>query len=210
MTALLTIPGTFLVNMLPRIAELRHTVMKSIRSCQGRLTLVLREQQERLLYMLCGDSDGVAEWMRQLKESKTYDVGDTMNGKLRDLFSADCLTEDEVLDTISRWFGQCGYLADTHTAVGLGVYERYRHTTGDVTPTVVLSTASPYKFPVSVCRAVTGETLTDEEAAVVLMKRTGIAVPDCLNDVMERPVIHRQVIDANRIVSFIKEGLTNL
>ena len=174
------------------------------------MDILVSSNLERLLYMLCGDSDGVAEWMRQLKESKTYDVGDTMNGKLRDLFSADCLTEDEVLGTISRWFGQCGYLADTHTAVGLGVYERYRRTTGDVTPTVVLSTASPYKFPASVCRAVTGETVTDEEAAVVLVKRTGIAVPDCLNDVMERPVLHRQVIDANRIVSFIKEGLTNL
>lgn len=174
------------------------------------MDILVSSNLERLLFMLCGDSGKVAEWMQLLKDERAYSVDDAMRDILQESFSVGWLSEDEVLDTIGHWFRQYGYLADTHTAVGLGVYERYRCKTGDSTPAVVLSTASPYKFPASVCRAVTGEILSDEKATASLMKLSGIAVPDCLNGVMERPVLHRQVIDPCHIVSFIKDGLTNL
>lgn len=39
-----------------------------------------------------------------------------------------------------------GYLADPHTAAGLSAAEQYRRESGEVRPTVALSTASPFKF----------------------------------------------------------------
>ena len=59
-------------------------------------------------------------------------------------------------------FEEYGYLADTHTAVALAVYEDYVAATGDSIPVVIASTASPYKFAKSVYSAIGGEVTNDE------------------------------------------------
>ncbi|MGN1118163.1 MAG: threonine synthase, partial [Acutalibacteraceae bacterium] len=53
-----------------------------------------------------------------------------------------------------------GYLLDTHTAVAVNVYNAYTERTGDSTPTVIASTANPYKFSAAVLGAVSGEDIS--------------------------------------------------
>lgn len=57
------------------------------------------------------------------------------------------VSDDETLVSIRSTFERYGYLADPHTAVGLHAVQRYRHSSGDRSPAVVLGTAHPAKFP---------------------------------------------------------------
>ena len=54
---------------------------------------------------------------------------------------------------INRIYKKYNYLIDTHTAVAFDVLEQYRTETGDQTPALVVSTASPFKFCDSVLQA---------------------------------------------------------
>jgi len=167
------------------------------------MDILVSSNLERLLWMQTEDGGKVAEWMEALRTEGRYKIDDeTLEKNLR-LFSAGWQTEEEILGSISKWYQQFGYLADTHTAVALGVYERYRRKTCDTTPSIVISTASPYKFPESVCKALTGKLLEEEEACMKINEITGIAVPRCLQDIMKRPVIHKSVIDRKDIVTYI-------
>ena len=196
------------------------------------MDILVSSNLERLLYLLSGDasvelrSSSVAtrqssnefdsalaapsvvrNLMAQLRDKGRYQVDGVLLGRIRSLFSAGWLSEDEVVSTLRTYYHDRYYLADTHTAVALGVYERYRRETSDATPTVVLSTASPYKFPAAVCKAVTGRDVPEEIATEVLLHATGLPVPASLKDIMERPVLHNKVIDPNQIVSHIAQSI---
>ena len=117
-----------------------------------------------LLFMLTDGNDVVVRnWMDRLKKTGKYDVGPNVLQKLKEegflgYFCNDDQTEITVHDT---WFAQ-GYLCDTHTATGWAVAEEYVAATGDTAPMVVLSTASPYKFPAAVLDAIGGDCSGDE------------------------------------------------
>ena len=76
-------------------------------------------------------------------------------------------------------FGSLNYIADPHTAVGIGVYEDYVKNTGDTTKTLIASTASPYKFPKSVLDAldVNTEGSDEFEMAEKLFEICGLEIP---------------------------------
>jgi len=167
------------------------------------MDILVSSNLERLLYQLSGNTAVVAELMRQLREKGRYQVGDELMTSIRNLFSAGWLTEEEAIRTIRTYYREAGYMADTHTAMALGVYDRYRQESSDATPTVVLSTASPYKFPVPVCKAVMDDDIPEELATEILSRTTGRPVPRSLQGIMERPVLHNKVISRNEIVSHL-------
>ncbi len=74
-----------------------------------------------------------------------------------------------------------GYLCDTHTAVAVGVYEQYLKETGDNTPAVIASTASPYKFPDSVLDAFDCEKPADPFAEAELLAKLSNTKDPCAN-----------------------------
>ena len=117
------------------------------------------------------------------------------------------LSEDEILTTIKTCFNETGYLLDTHTAIGYGVLKQYQQETGDHTKTVLLSTASPYKFPESVYQAIYGEELDVYTAIDKLSEKTGVPVPQALSGIKEREVLHKEAIDKTEIISFIKSEI---
>jgi len=77
------------------------------------------------------------------------------------------------------------------------VYDKYVISTGDVTKTVIASTASPFKFNESVVKAVLGnEALkgrTEFELLEVLAKECRLKIPEGLKDLDKKPVLHKQV-----------------
>jgi threonine synthase len=170
------------------------------------MDILVSSNLERLLCMLGGDATQTARLMQALATEGVYRISDTQFQSLRSLFAAGWQDEQEVLNTIRRCYRATGYLADTHTAVALGVAEQYQ-IKGDTTPTVVLSTASPYKFPASVCQAILGKALPDAEAMEALHEATGVPVPACLADVMTRPVLHTGIANPADIINYIKENL---
>ncbi len=153
------------------------------------MDILISSNLERLLFHLAGEDDArVRGWMAQLKQSGRYCVEADIKEQLQSLFAAGCCDDAATGATIARTW-QTGYLCDTHTAVAINVYEAYKAATGDNTPTIVASTANPYKFSKAVLAAVTGKAPdgSDEFAQVdELIAVTGEPCPPQLSTLKEK------------------------
>ena len=99
---------------------------------------------------------------------------------------------------------------DTHTAVAYSGYLTYLAQTGDKTPNVVVSTASPYKFAKDVLRAIDGEKYANVnpfDALNELEKVSGVAIPAPIKGIGTREVLHKDVIERDAIKEYVKSKL---
>ena len=121
------------------------------------MDILISSNLERLLFDLSDGDDGlVATYMRSLSDSGVYTIDGRMQLKLRSVFECGSVDDERTKALIGELFNETGYLMDTHTAVAYGALADYRAESGDETPTVILSTASPYKFADAVLEAVGG------------------------------------------------------
>ena len=119
------------------------------------MDILISSNLERLLFLLSSMDDvKVNAWMKELKESGKFRVGDEVLSKIKAVFEAGCCNDEKTKATIAEVFEEKKYLCDTHTAVAVAVYEDYIAQSGDSTPTVIASTANPFKFSASVLDAV--------------------------------------------------------
>ena len=117
------------------------------------MDILISSNLERLIYRIAGnDAEKNAELMKSLNETGKYTITDEMKKNLYQ-FYGNFATTEEVAATIHTVYDEDGYVLDTHTAVAVNVYDKYKAETGDKTPTVIASTASPYKFTRSVVEA---------------------------------------------------------
>ena len=122
------------------------------------MDILISSNLERLLFDLCGmDGEKVAALMAQLKAEGRYEIDAAMLEKLQAKYTAGYVDEAGIREEIARTWKEDGYLMDTHTAVASAVLREYIEKTGDHTPSVIVSTASPYKFGASVLEAIAGE-----------------------------------------------------
>ena len=156
------------------------------------MDILVSSNLERLLFHLTGgDSARVAGWMRELSECGRYEIDADTLAKVRELFWAGFCDDNATKATIHELFGVENYLCDPHTAVAVNVYGQYAAETGDrATPTVVVSTASPYKFAPSVLEAISGQTSASDEFSRVeeLSALTGAAVPQPILSLRGKPI----------------------
>lgn len=156
------------------------------------MDILVSSNLERLLYHLTdGNAEKVAELMRSLNENGVYTVDDDLKAKLDKYFWGGYCDDENTKKTIGDLYKNENYLADTHTAVAVNVYNQYAEETGDKTPTVIASTASPYKFAKAVLTSITDEALPEDEFAMVdeLSAKTKTQVPAplaALKDAQER------------------------
>ena len=142
------------------------------------MDILVSSNLERLLYFLSKDPERVAGWMKQLSEEGRYDVGQELKTLIRRDFEAGYCDDAGTAEEIARVWREHGYLIDTHTAVASRVLGDYRARTGDKTPAIVVSTASPYKFCDSVLRALGEQTdAPGTELIGRLEKATGTTAP---------------------------------
>lgn len=144
------------------------------------MDILISSNLERLLFHLCGDNDVyVKDWMQKLAQSGQYTVSNDVFSQIKELFAAGCCDDNATKNTISEIFNSNNYLCDTHTAVALNVYKQYKNETGDTVPTVIASTANPYKFSASVLSAVSDNIKADNEFDMVeeLFEKSGEPVP---------------------------------
>lgn len=124
------------------------------------MDILVSSNLERLLFALSGGDDNlVSRLMDSLNREGEYQVSPEVKEKLDECFSAAWCNDQQAALEIQRLFQEFSYLCDPHTAVAAYACRQYRESTGDKTKNVVVSTASPYKFPSSVLKAVTGENL---------------------------------------------------
>jgi threonine synthase len=157
------------------------------------MDILVSSNLERLLYE-AADRDGalIRTWMTQLKESGSYSVGEQRRDWLLNIFWGDCADNKDTLGEIKKRWEQDRYLLDPHTAVGGHVLREYRKATGDDTPTVLVATASPYKFAADVLSALTGDNAGGDpfKASEELEKITGIPMPEQVKTLRDLPVRH--------------------
>ena len=168
------------------------------------MDILVSSNLERLLYFLSEDTELVASLMKQLNTQGFYTVPEALKTAIDAEFWAGCCGDAESQETIGRVWKDHGYLCDTHTAVAWAVAEAYVSQTGDNAPMVVLSTASPYKFPAAVLSSLER---TEEPDEFRLMERlrelTGVPIPENLRGLREKPERHTGVIPKEKMLSFV-------
>ena len=168
------------------------------------MDILVSSNLERLLYLLCGDATTVAKLMKQLQEQGYYQVSKELLDKLQAEFWAGWCDDERGGKTIAAVWEKHNYLCDTHTAVAWAVAEDYVNQTADKRPMVVLSTASPYKFPAAVLGALAQTAQGDEfKQMEQLATYTQVPIPKNLANLWQKPVLHQQVIEKEEMPAFV-------
>ncbi|MBR2553100.1 MAG: hypothetical protein IKF05_08955, partial [Erysipelotrichaceae bacterium] len=152
------------------------------------------------------NNEETAAYMRELKEKGCYRINETMREKLQKLFAAEYFSDEETSAVIRRVYEKEGYLLDPHSAIGYAAAERYKEE-GKI---VALATASPFKFPAYVLKAL-GQDVAEDEF-VNLRKLAEVSrqmAPPAIARLQELPVRFEEAIGReevrNSIGRFLKE-----
>ena len=175
------------------------------------MDILISSNLERLIYKIAGnDAEKNSELMKELTTDGVYTITDDMKAKLAEFYGG-YATEAETAATIKKVYESDDYIIDTHTAVAATVYGKYVAETGDKTPTVIASTASPYKFTRSVMNAIDPEydSKTDFELVDELEKLSGVKVPQAIEDIRSAKVLHDTVCDKEDMLAEVK-GFLNI
>ena len=168
------------------------------------MDILVSSNLERMLYLLSdGDDAYVAGLMRQLRDEGRYQVTDKMLARLHEIFSCACCDDAQDAEVMGRVWREHGYVCDPHTAVAWHAADAFMEQ-ADGAPVVVLSTASPYKFPAAVLSAL-GEEPGDDEFAMMdkLSALTGTPIPKNLATLREKQVRHKDVIDKDAMLDYV-------
>ena len=164
------------------------------------MDILVSSNLERLLYLLSGDTALVAGLMKDLNEQGFYRVPDALLAAIQAEFAAGYCNDAQAEAVIGRVYREQGYLMDPHTACGWAAAETHR---GDA-PTVVLSTASPYKFSTAVLTAIGADTSGSEYDRMERMQAlTGIPIPPALAALRTKPERHTGVIPKEKMLEFV-------
>lgn len=158
------------------------------------MDILISSNLERLLYFVLG-AEKCASLMKDLNEKGIYTVDEGVKEALAKDFAALYGDESNTEETIDRYFKQ-GYLCDPHTAVALYCADKYKEQSGDNTPMLVASTASPYKFPRAVLKALGAENSgSDFDCIDALAEISGVRPPEGLASLAGKPVRFEGVTD---------------
>lgn len=158
------------------------------------MDILVSSNLERLLYLSAGcDAAKTRELMEALKTSGKYAVTEEMRKATCD-FAGGYATQEEVAARIRSLYEKTGYVIDTHTAVASKVYEDYRKKSGDKTPTVIASTASPFKFSRAVMEAIVGDVSKLDDFAVLelLRDKAGVPFPPAVEEIRHAKIRHNR------------------
>lgn len=173
------------------------------------MDILISSNLERLLYELSDRDPGlIVSWMDQLKDKGCYRVGDSIRARLKEDFWAGFASEEETRAAIRSAFDQFQYLLDPHTAVGYKVYQDYRKAFSDDKPAIIVSTASPFKFSVSVAQAIFGLEAAHEDEFTLLQRiaaASGWVIPKALGELKIKPVRFSRVCAREKMKEALEE-----
>ena len=175
------------------------------------MDILISSNLERLLYKLSGNNaDTTKELMTALKTVGKYEVSDEIKAEIKSKFFGGFCDDEQTKATIKALFDTDNYLCDTHTAVAVNVYEQYVEQTGDTTPSVIASTASPYKFSKAVLEAVSdGTDLPENEFDMVekLFEVSNAPVPAPLAALKDKKARFSDVTEVNSMPQYVLDAL---
>ena len=155
------------------------------------MDILISSNLERLLYHVSGSSEKVAGWMQELSATGKYTVDAETLAKIQQSFAAGYADDADGAAEIKARFDGDHYLCDPHTAVAFRVAETRRTDA----PMVVLSTASPFKFPRDVLTALGVKAPASAFAAMAaLTAGTGAEAPASLRELDKLEVRFKTVL----------------
>ena len=170
------------------------------------MDILISSNLERLIYRTAGNDDEKnSELMRELTEDGKYTITDEMKENLKD-FYGNYATEKETAAFIKELYEKTGYIIDTHTAVAADVYKKYREETGDNTPSVIASTASPFKFTRSVMNAIDEkyDSMGDFELVDELSKIGKVKVPAAIEEIRNAETRHNTICEVGKMKDTVR------
>ena len=174
------------------------------------MDILISSNLERMIYRIAGnDAKQCAKFMAALTKDGEYVITDAMKAELSEFFGA-FGSEEETAVKIKEVYDKEGYVMDTHTAVAAVAYDKYKAATGDdKTPTVIASTASPYKFTRSVMDAIDPAYDAEDDFELVdeLNKVSKTAIPKAIEEIRTAPVLHDTVCETAAMEEEVKKIL---
>lgn len=174
------------------------------------MDILISSNLERMIYRIAGnDAKQCAKFMAALTKDGEYVITDAMKAELSEFFGA-FGSEEETAVKIKEVYDKEGYVMDTHTAVAAVAYDKYKAVTGDdKTPTVIASTASPYKFTRSVMDAIDPAYDAEDDFELVdeLNKVSKTAIPKAIEEIRTAPVLHDTVCETAAMEDEVKKIL---
>lgn len=174
------------------------------------MDILISSNLERMIYRIAGnDAKQCAKFMAALTKDGEYVITDAMKAELSEFFGA-FGSEEETAVKIKEVYDKEGYVMDTHTAVAAVAYDKYKAATGDdKTPTVIASTASPYKFTRSVMDAIDPVYDAEDDFELVdeLNKVSKTAIPKAIEEIRTAPVLHDTVCETAAMEDEVKKIL---
>jgi len=150
---------------------------------------------ERILFDLFG-MERTRELMQQLDNEKHYQLNENEQAQIQAIFSADYCSDEAGRQYIKKTFAD-GYLMDPHTATCFKPYDTCR---SKPLQTIIYSTAEWTKFSSVIANALTGETDTSDHAALQsIAQQARITIPSCINNLFERKITQKTVIEKTDI-----------
>lgn len=180
-----------------------------LRTSSPSMDILVSSNLERLLFLASGgDTERVSRWMTELKNKGVYTVDPETLANIQAVFSAGCTDEAGTKACIRRIWDAHHYLCDPHTAVAFSVLEEYKQQRAEANKCVVLSTASPYKFPAAVLESIGGDCSGDEFAQMdTLSAITQIPIPKNLSGLRQAAVRHSDVIHKEALIGYVSHIL---
>ena len=175
------------------------------------MDILVSSNLERMLYYLAdGDCELVADLMSKLTDKGNYQIPAELLERIRTVFDGGWADEDQVAAAIRRCWDENGYVIDPHTACGYHVMEQTAAVEGTASR-VLLSTASPYKFPKAVAEALGLFCPPDDFACMeVLAKHTGTTAPAQLAGLKTKPVRFEDVVDVADMGSYVEQAASRI
>ncbi|MDR0858506.1 MAG: threonine synthase [Oscillospiraceae bacterium] len=166
------------------------------------MDILISSNLERLLYLASGRDDTLIKgYMSQLSKSGKYTIDENLRAKLATVFSSGYADDAASAETIRAVWERWKYLADPHTAVALNVAS----SSGELeVPTVVISTASPYKFASAVLAALGDESISDGLGKLSrLSELTGVSIPKPLAELAGKQLRFDDSVSADKMREYV-------
>ena len=174
------------------------------------MDILVSSNLERLIFEMTGSN---AEETKALMDSLTnngqYHIEKDVLNSYEEFYAARA-SQEETAQTIESVLSKENYLLDPHTAVAQCAYDKYQQETKDITPTVIVSTASPYKFPQSVVSAVKDSDVTalsDQQLIDEVRQLSGVEIPLAVTSVLEAEIRHTRVLEISEMKQSVYDSL---
>ncbi len=168
------------------------------------MDILVSSNLERLLFSLCSENGGmVNELMIQLTGEGKYAISELVKEGLEGFYGG-YASEADTAEAIREMYKASGYVIDTHTAVAYTAYRKYRRQEpGDNAKTVIVSTASPFKFTADVMKSIDSRYSGQNSFRLIkeMSLLSGTEIPNGIRDLDKKPILHNTVCEKHEMKS---------